>query len=54
MDCSTRRTSTAASSIGVVGYRSDALLDEASRGRTYSDDQIGPSLSVERREIFDK
>ena len=29
-------------------------LDEASRGSTYSDDQIGRSLSVERREIFNK
>ena len=30
------------------------LLDEASRGRTESDDQIGRSLSVERLEIFDE
>ena len=30
------------------------LLDEASRGRTESDDQIGRSLRVERPEIFDK
>ena len=30
------------------------LLDEASRGRTKSDDQIGRSLSVERLEIFNK
>ena len=30
------------------------LLDEASRGRTKSDDQIGRSLSVERPEIFNK
>ena len=29
-------------------------LDEASRGRTNSDDQIGRSLSVERPEIFSK
>ena len=29
-------------------------LDEASRGRTESDDQIGRSLSVERLEIFNK
>ena len=30
------------------------LLDEASRGRTISDDQIGRSLRVERPEIFSK
>ena len=30
------------------------LLDEASGGRTKSDDQIGRSLSVERLEIFNK
>ena len=30
------------------------LLDEASRSRTESDDQIGRSLSVERPEIFNK
>jgi hypothetical protein len=30
------------------------LLDEASRGRTHSDDQIGRSLSVEHPEIFGK
>ena len=30
------------------------LLDEASRGRTNSDDQIGRSLSIERPEIFNK
>jgi hypothetical protein len=30
------------------------LLDEASRRRTDSDDQIGRSSGVERREIFDK
>ena len=29
-------------------------LDEASRGRTNSDDQIGRSLGVERPEIFGK
>jgi hypothetical protein len=30
------------------------LLDEASRRRTKSDDQIGRSLRVERPEIFNK
>ena len=30
------------------------LLDEATRGRTESDDQVGRSLSVERLEVFNK